>query len=86
VAAVPERSNGLAAAWVKPVVWDDDDFDALKDWSKSIADERAPSAGSISNLRQKPHGGVHLHGEEISKRRASAKSPVIYGFFGDRTR
>jgi hypothetical protein len=50
--AVLERSNGLLAPWLKPVDCVDDDFDDSRAWRASMADDAAPIAGNIPELRQ----------------------------------
>jgi len=53
--ALPDWSNGLAAACVKPVdVAEDDfeDFDDVSDLRASIAADAAPKAGNMTELRQ----------------------------------
>jgi hypothetical protein len=54
--SLPDRSNGVAAAWVKPVVVADDDFDDFDDVSDvraSIAADAALKAGNMTELRQR---------------------------------
>jgi len=78
---LPERSNGLAGAWLKPVDGGDDDFDEVSEWRASSADDTAPRASSMTKLRQMPHGAAfYLQGIKISKRRAIAKKPIKPGF------
>jgi hypothetical protein len=49
---LPDWSNGLEAAFVKPVVVDDD-FDDVRDLRASIAADAAPKAGNMTELRQR---------------------------------
>jgi hypothetical protein len=49
---LPDKSNGLEAAWVKPVDVVDDDFDDVSDLRASIAADAAPKAGNMTELRQ----------------------------------
>src|SRR4030081_1531832 len=52
----------------------------------SNADDTAPRASSIAELRQMPHGAAsYLHSPGISKRRAIAKKPIKRGFSVPRT-
>src|SRR5260370_2822637 len=57
-AVLPERSNGLAGAWLKPVDGGDENFDEVSEWRASSADDTAPRASSMTKLRQMPHGGL----------------------------
>jgi hypothetical protein len=57
-AVLPERSNGLAGAWLKPVDGGDDDFDEVSEWRASSTDDAAPRASSMTELRQMPHGAA----------------------------
>jgi len=52
---LPDRSNGLEAAFVKPVVVVDDDFDDVSDLRASIAADAAPKAGNMTELQQPHH-------------------------------
>ncbi|SHM73274.1 ribulose-phosphate 3-epimerase [Bradyrhizobium lablabi] len=52
VLLLPDRSNGLEAACVKPVVVVDDDFDDVSDLRTSIAADAAVKAGNMAELRQ----------------------------------
>ena len=49
---LPDRSNGLEAACVKPVVVMDDDFDDVSDLRASIAADAAVKAANMTELRQ----------------------------------
>jgi hypothetical protein len=70
-------SNGVVALWVKPVVCGEVDFDEVSDCSASIADEAAPRASSMTELRQMPRSrGLSFYSIRISKRRAISKNPV----------
>jgi ribulose-phosphate 3-epimerase len=53
-AAVPERSNGFAGLWLKPVLCGDDDFDEFSNCRASSTDDAAPRASNITKLRQMP--------------------------------
>src|SRR5216683_3089314 len=52
-----EASNGFVELWVKPVACGDDDFAFvwISDLKASIADDAAPRASSIAELRKMPH-------------------------------
>jgi hypothetical protein len=74
-AALPEKSNGFVGACLKPVDCGDDDFEEVSDWKASSADDTAPRASSMTELRQMPRAAAfYLHGIRISKRCAIAKS------------
>ena len=49
-----DTSNGLIEFWLKPVVCGDDDFEEVSDCRASIADDRAPRASNMAELRQMP--------------------------------
>jgi hypothetical protein len=53
--APAEKSNGFAESWPRPVVCDEDDFDEVSDWRASNADDTAPKASTMAELRQIPH-------------------------------
>ncbi len=53
VAALLEKSNGLLAPWPKPVDCVDEDFDDSRPWRASMADDAAPMAGNMAELRQR---------------------------------
>jgi hypothetical protein len=70
-------SNGVGGFWAKPVVCGDVDFDESSDCSASIADEAAPRASNMAELRQMGRGpAAYFHGIRISKPRATAKKPM----------
>jgi hypothetical protein len=46
-----EKSKGLAELWLKPVDCGDEDFDEVTDCSASNADDTAPRASSMAELR-----------------------------------
>lgn len=50
---LPDRSNGLEAACVKPVDVVDADFDDVSDLRASIAADAAPKARNMAELRQR---------------------------------
>lgn len=52
--ALPERSNGLAGSWLRPVDGGADDFDEVNDLRMSSADDAAPRANNMAELQQSP--------------------------------
>jgi hypothetical protein len=60
---LPEKSNELAGACLKPVDCREDDFDDVSDCNASSAVDTAPRASSMAKPRQMPHGAaVYLPG------------------------
>src|SRR5450755_848359 len=51
---LPDRSNGLLEFWLKPVAGGDFAFGAVSDCRASSADDTAPRASSMAELRQMP--------------------------------
>ena len=54
VELVGEKSNGLAAFWLTPVVGADDDFDDVSALRASMADDAAPKARNMAEPQQAP--------------------------------
>ena len=54
-AALPGIVNGFVEACPNPVVCGDDDFEGSSDWRASSADDAAPRANSMAELRRMPH-------------------------------
>jgi hypothetical protein len=70
----------LVDAWPNPVVCGDAGFDESSDWTASSANDAAPRAGSMAELRRMPHGAAfQFNNLKVSKRRAIAKNPMKCG-------
>ena len=67
------KSNGLLDPWPKPVGFADDDFDEVSDKRASMADDIAPIAGNMAELRQRRRARPLAHAS-LSKRHATAKT------------
>ncbi len=74
---LPEKSKGFVELCPKPVDCGEDDFDDVSDCSASNADDTAPRASSMANLRQMPHSAaLYFPSRSISKRHAMMKKPT----------
>jgi hypothetical protein len=59
-AALPERPNRSAVAWLKPLDWLDDEVEEVNDWIASRAVDAAPRANSMAKLRQTPQSAAFI--------------------------
>jgi hypothetical protein len=87
VEALLERLKGSVEASLNPVACADDDVDVdvdvdeVSDWMAFSADDAAPRANSMAELRQMPHrAAFYVCRVSLSKRRAIAKTKQNQGF------